>query len=144
MNQKQCCQRSCIFCNKDKYLKGTRTREKLSDCSMITADDKVCAVALERNDTAVIAITSNELIAKEARYHATCYRSYTKPVYTPKPQTHSYDDLKYKEVWKFLSDLYDNPEVFPFKRLQELVAMPSEKKNLRRTIENKSDCYRFV
>ena len=43
-----------------------------------------------------------------------------------------------------MSDLYDNPAAVPFKRLQELVATPSEKKNLRRTIENRTDCYKFV
>ena len=43
-----------------------------------------------------------------------------------------------------MSDLYDNPAAVPFKRLQELVATLSEKKNLRRTIENRTDCYKFV
>ena len=32
----------------------------------------------------------------------------------------------------------------PFKCLQELVATPSEKKNLRRATENRTDCYKFV
>ena len=43
-----------------------------------------------------------------------------------------------------MSDLYDNPVAVPFKCLQELVATPSEKKNLRRTTENRTDCYKFV
>ena len=47
-------------------------------------------------------------------------------------------------VWKFLSGLCDKPTAVPFKRLKELVTTPSEKKNLRRAIENRTDCYNFV
>ena len=132
----------CIFCNKDKYVKETRTWERLSDCTTICADERVRKVALEQNETAVIAIASDELIAKEAYYHVTCYRSYTRPNYTPVPEKRH--DIDLNIVWKFLSDLYDKPVAVPFKRLQELVAAPSEKKNLRRTIENRTDCYKFV
>ena len=132
----------CIFCNADKYLKGSRTREKLSSCMQIRADNTIRKMATDRNDTAVMAIASDELIAKEARYHATCYRSYTKPVWT-QLQSNSEIDSKYTKVWKFLSDLFDNPEVVPFKRLQALTTI-SGKKNLRRTIENNTDCYKFV
>ena len=136
--------RKCIFCNADKYLKGSRTREKLSSCMQIRADNSIRKVATDRNDTAVMAIASDELVAKEARYHATCYRSYTKPSYTTQLQSNSEIDAKYIKVWKFLSDLFDNPEVVPFKRLQELISTTSGKKNLRRTIENNTDCYKFV
>ena len=83
-------------------------------------------------------------MAKKAHHHVTCYKCYTKSSYVPKPQNPNNSDLRYNKVWKFLSDLYVNPEVIPFKRLQELVNIPSEKKNLRRTIENKPDCYRFL
>ena len=101
-------------------------------------------MATDRNDTAMMAIASDELVAKEARYHATCYRSYTKPGYTTQLQSKSEIYSKYTEVWKFLSDLFVNPEVVPFKRLQALISTTSEKKNLRRTIENKTDCYKFL
>ena len=131
--------KSCIVCNKDKYVKGARTRERLSECTTICVDERICKVALERNSAAVIAIASDELIAKEAHYHATCYESYTRPNYTPVPEKRHDIDLNY--VWKFLSDLYDNPAALLFKRHQELVVTPSEKKIIRRTIENRTDCY---
>ena len=134
--------KSCIFCNKDKYVKGNRTGERLSDCTTICADERVRKVAFEQNDTALIAIASDELIAKEAHYHATCYRSYTRLNYTPVPEKRHDSDLN--NVWKFLSNVYDNPVAVPFKRLQELVATPSEKKNRRGTIENRTDCYKFI
>ena len=66
----------------------------------------------------------------------------TRPNYTLVPEKHH--DIDLNNVWKLLSDLYDNPAAVLFKHLQELVATPSEKKNLRRTIENKTDCYKFV
>ena len=114
-------------------MKEARTRKRLSNCTTICADERVRKVALERNDTAVIVIASDELIAKEAHYHAMCYRSYTRPNYTPVPEKRRNIDLS--NVWKFLSDLYDNPAAVPFKRLQELVPIPSEKKNLREQLK---------
>ena len=123
-------------------MKGTRTRERLSNCTTICADERVCKEALERNDTAVIAIASDELIAKEAHYHATCYRSYTRPNYTPVPEKRN--DIDLNNAWKSLSDLYGNPAAFPFKRLQELVATPSKKKTRRKTTENRTDRCKFT
>ena len=134
--------RKCIFCKKDKYSKGTRTRENLSSCLQIRADEKIRNLACERNDTAVMAIASDELVAKEARYHPTCYRSYTQPLYSKQQKSEMNDE--YAEVWKFLSDLFDEPEVVPFKRLQALMSTASQKKNLRRTIEKKTNCYKFI
>ena len=134
--------RKCIFCKADKYIKGTRTREKLSNCLQIRADEKIRKLACERNDTTVMAIASDELVAKEACYHASCYRAYTKPLYTKQQQ--SQIDPEYAEVWKFLSDLFDKPEVVSFQRLQALMPATSQKKNLRRTIENKTNCYKFI
>ena len=118
--------KSCIFCNKDKYVKRTRTRERLSDCTTICADERVSKVALERNDTAVTAIASDELITKEAQYHARYCRSYTRPNHTPVSEKRH--DIDLTNAWKFLSDLYDNPEAVPFKRLQELVATRQKRK----------------
>ena len=40
---------------------------------------KICKIARQKNDTDILAITSEELTAKEARYHASCYRVYTRP-----------------------------------------------------------------
>ena len=98
-----------IFSEADKYLEGCRTREKLSNCIQIRADEKIRKVVTERNDTTVMTIISDELVAKEACYHASCYRMYTKSVYTTKLQSEI--DPEYMGVWKFLSDLFDRPEV---------------------------------
>lgn len=137
--------RKCIFCNTVKYIKASRTHEKLSSCMQIRADNKIRNLAIERNDTAVMAIASDELISKEACYHASCYRAYTKPVNaTPLQSKEEEIDSEYSEIWKFLGDLFDNPQVVLFKRLQTMVDSVSGRKNLRRKIESQTDCYKFV
>ena len=67
--------KKCIFCNKDKYKKNTRNREKLSSCMQIRADENIRKIATEKNDSKVLAITTDELISKEAHYHFSCYRT---------------------------------------------------------------------
>ena len=71
----------CIFCGRDsKYKKGTHTREPLRCCTQIRVDQKLKVIATERHDAKLIAPTSDELVAKEARYHPSSYKVYTKPV----------------------------------------------------------------
>ena len=67
----------CIFCNGQKYIAKTNTRENLLSCCQIRADIKVRKSAELKNDTYMMAVTSDELIAKEAFYHASCYKAYT-------------------------------------------------------------------
>ena len=71
----------CIFCGGDsKYKKGTNTREPLRCCAQLRVDQKLKMIATERHDAKLIALTTDELVAKEARYHPSCYKVYTKPV----------------------------------------------------------------
>ena len=55
----------CIFCEKKhKFLKGQKTRESLVQCREL--------------DTRILAVVSRYLVAAEAHYHRSCYRSYTR------------------------------------------------------------------
>ena len=72
-------------------------------------------IATERNNTTVIAIASDELVAKEACYYASCYRMCIKPVYPTQLQNKI--DSEHTKNWKFLSNLFDRPEVIPFPTL---------------------------
>ena len=67
----------CICCRRVKYLKGDKTRETLSSCSMFTTDEKIKKANTIRNDCKMMVLSAEDLIAKEPHYHATCYRSYT-------------------------------------------------------------------
>ena len=70
----------CIFYGLvSKYKKGTNTREKLLCCSEIRADEKIGSAATRKFDSKILSIASDELIAKEARYHTSCYKDYTRP-----------------------------------------------------------------
>ncbi|XP_019613858.1 PREDICTED: uncharacterized protein LOC109461832 [Branchiostoma belcheri] len=73
-------QRICVFCEKSKYLKGTKTREALIQCVDLRADHTIRRAAVSKNDPRILAIVTRELVAAEACYHKTCYRDYTRDV----------------------------------------------------------------
>ena len=58
---------------------------------------------------------TDELIAKEAHYHASCYRTYTK-FYQKKPPAIEGDN-EFSKVWELLINLLENPTVEEFKNL---------------------------
>ena len=63
--------KSCIFCPPDKstkYVKGTRIRESLVQCVELQADARIREVAIKRNDTKVLALTSRDFVAAEAGF----------------------------------------------------------------------------
>ena len=95
----------CFFVNADKYLEGYCSREKRSNCIQVRADGKICKVDTEQNNTTVMAIAPDELVAKEICYHTSCYRMYTKHVYLT--QLQSEIDTEDMKVWTFLlSNIY--------------------------------------
>ena len=62
----------CIFCkNKDKYKKGSRTRESLTQARQLRTGSSVRNAAELKMDSRVLAsaLLSRELIAAEAHYH---------------------------------------------------------------------------
>ena len=44
----------------------------------LKVDETVRKIATQKNDSKILAITKNDLISKEACYHFTCYRRYTR------------------------------------------------------------------
>ena len=69
----------CIFCDKSsKYIKNTRTREPLEQSCSMQSDVTLREIATQRMDSKILAITSRELVAAEARYHRSCYNNYTR------------------------------------------------------------------
>ena len=56
-------------------MKTCRNRERLSSCMMhLKVDETVRKTATQKNDSKILAITTNDLISKEACYDFTCYR----------------------------------------------------------------------
>ena len=69
------------------------------------ADKTIREIAGQRNDNELLAITSDELIAKEAHY----YRTYTK--FYQKKQLGTEGDGEFSNAWELLIDLFENPKV---------------------------------
>jgi len=75
----------------------------LVSCVQFRADKKIRQIAEKRNDNEILAIASDELIAKEAHHHASCYRVYTK-MYEKKLSVTDTDD-EFSKVWEMLLDI---------------------------------------
>ena len=103
-------------------------------------------LATKRNNTKIIAVASDNLIAKEACYHFTCYREYTRP--TKPTSTHNQDsdvtDDGTFEVIKFLVGLHEKPDIVEFRKLQNMGTTESGKKNPKRNIEAKTKAFKFI
>ena len=68
------------FCDKaSKYKKGSKTLEKMKCCAEQCADERIWQIATVKHDSKIISINSDELVAKEAKYHSSCYKDYAHP-----------------------------------------------------------------
>ena len=71
-----------MFCNKEKYIPKTNTREKLLNGAEFGADENTKQGALKRikNLSFTIetaeTICSKDLISSEAKYHKSCYKGF--------------------------------------------------------------------
>ena len=72
--------KECIFCDKVKYMKNSRTREKLILASELRVDEKLRSISIQRNDQRIMAVTSRDIVAAEAHYHSSCYKDYTRGI----------------------------------------------------------------
>ena len=134
----------CIFCNKDKYLKKSKRRESLSSRMQIRADKKIRDIAMEQKGSSILAITSDELIAKEARYHFTCYREYTRPSTNTTFSKETESKAEFAKVIDYLVNLYEKSDVVRLSLLQDMLTTESGKKNLKRNIQSKTNDFNFV
>ena len=131
----------CIFCKKDKYRSKSKTREKLQSCSEFRADDTVKNSALlhvksclDMTDIAeeVLALCSKDLISSEAKYHASCYKSFVRICYdgtesgTPKSIDNPSDPL-FEAVEEFCRELIRSPRVVEFKTIRKVMSDEAEK-----------------
>ena len=105
---------NCIFCNKTKLVRKTDTKEMLLSCVELRADDSIRKASLIRGDQRIAAITTDDLIAKEAKYHKTCCRNYTQVDYKVVKDYQSNEDEPFDAVKDILFDLYDSPDVIEY------------------------------
>ena len=120
-------------------------------CAQLNVDQKLKAITTERDDTKLIALTSDELVAKEARYHPSCYKIYIKPV---KPLMRQSDTFKIDTLRSTVNKLLASCEghiTFTndvkktyLKKLEEGVVAKNATKNLRRSIERNCSDVQFL
>ena len=73
----------CIFCGKSsKYLKRQNTREHLIQCTELSTDHKIRDAASRKQDDRILVLMSKDLVAAKGHYHKSCYKHYTKEVFT--------------------------------------------------------------
>ena len=77
----------------------------------LRADDSIKKASLLRGDQRIAAITTDDLIAKEAKYYKTCCRDYTRVNYKVAKDYQSNEDEPFDAVKDILIDLYDSPDV---------------------------------
>ena len=70
----------CIFCDKaSKYKKGSKTQEKMICYAELRVVERIRQIATVKHNSKILSITSDDLVAKEAKYHSSCYEDYTRP-----------------------------------------------------------------
>ena len=148
----------CIFCMKcSKYVK--KSREKLVESSELRADATVRKAAQKRCDERMLTITSHELHASEACYHASCYKCYTCSLYkhesNPGENT-SCESKSLNRIKIFVKEQVENNKFGEYKTLLDLlekemrlenideIQMKTTKHNLRRTLERSIHELRFA
>ena len=122
---------------KTKFLKGTRNREPPVQCRDMRADTSTRKMARLKNDSKILALVSRELIAAEACYHKTCYRSYIRPDarssnVNPDQSCESQRDddyarlesVAYQMVFDFMrSDVIENEKVVKLSEITQLLVV---------------------
>lgn len=91
----------CIFCQSIKMTKKNfnrkRLHEGLTKCLTAEAEKKIKSQAVQNNDFKMLGLISDQdLVAREAMYHKSCYISY---LYNPQTRSNGRPIL-YEESWK--------------------------------------------
>ena len=116
----------CIFCSKDKYQKGSKSREKLIQAVQLRADQTLRKCATQKGDENILAVTSRDIVAAEAHYHISCYKNYTRD----STKTPEYKDESNEENETEGGELYQEIEREAYTNLLEYIRtdiIPSKK-----------------
>ena len=159
----------CLFCKKSKYKPNTKTREKLHSVQEFRADETVRACAslhvkqnTDMSEVArdVIGICTKDLISSEAKYHASCYKSFVRIIYSGGNEGQRSNETDcplqpvYEAVYCLCEDLIACPDIIEYKAVKELflnkaselgvTVTESHKKNLMRKLSTKFPEINFI
>ena len=110
--------KECIFCRNNKYK--NKVLEKLVKCVNDRALASIVAGASTTEDHYVRGLVDQDLIAREAHYHSSCYKIFIKNNKLPPPTatiTTQYKEAElvaFKEVSQKYYGLCKNPEIVAF------------------------------
>lgn len=99
------CVHVCIFCNKVKFQKHSKSCEKLTQAVQLRADQTLRECAIQKGDANILAVT-RDIVAAEAQYHVSCYKNYTRV----KKIEHDCKDKNEKENETDGDELYQSVE----------------------------------
>ena len=117
-------QRVCIFCEKDKYTRNSRTTGE--QCVDMHADETIRKAVAGKCYNRILAVISRELVVAEALYHKSCYRNQCTrniPVTGDKKEDSEYTEYFQAELQGYdyiRPDLLQNLRIL---RLSELYAL---------------------
>ena len=89
-------------------------------CTDLRADQILKMAALKKTDGKIMIACSDELVAKEAYYHRTCYQSFTRDFLSNKNSESEHCSDKstaFEKVANYLSHLIKNPQVVELTKL---------------------------
>ena len=154
--------KECIFCKKTRYRKWSRSKENLTKSVDLRADNTLRQIAIEKQDTDIMAVTSRDIVAAEAHYHRSCYKEYTRKTDRKHHQVPDNDNtiedtenttysqaehIAYVELFDYIrNNLITSPEIIAFSSLKSKLASSmklkgfaalttSSKNHMRRKIE---------
>jgi len=100
---------TCIFCGKSKYIKKSNTREPLLQCRELRADVKIREYAKRTMNTRLFGLVEcRELVAAEAKYHASCYRLCIGSLSKSSSTETVAEDNSVKTAYTFIVDFIEN------------------------------------
>ncbi len=137
----------CIFCNKVKFQKGSKSREKLTQTFQLRADKTLRECAIQKNDGKILAVASRDIVAAEAHYHHSCYKNYTRM--KPRPEDVKEGDNEFEEAYGSLFE-YIRTDIIPNEKIVQVTSLTaklksfvpsgeiseSTRKNIRRRLES--------
>ena len=154
--------KKCLFCKKDKYVK--QIKEKLVECLKFRAVQSKKTAAMKINDFQMVGLITDDLIAKEAHYHSSCYKLHTKANQdnvnsvaadeNEKAMYKSAELIVLKEIVKECYQLLENPTVHQcntlFKTMEKVFeannidVLDSSRFYLRRKLEKYIDYIKYI
>ena len=120
--------------------------------AQLRADQKLKTIETERHDAKLTTLTSDELVANEARHHPSCYKLYTKRVEPPMGQNHTFKiEALRSTIEELLASceghitvINDVKKTYLKKLEEEGVETKNATKNLRRSIERNCSDVQFL